>query len=432
MLSVRELREQYRAGLEPGVVVEEALARANSNAGGNVYLARDEAWVREQVAKLRREDFERQPLWGVPVSLKDCFDLAGFVTTCGSKVLARKAEADSAVAAWLRAAGAVIVGKTHLHQLAYGITGENRDYGDCVQPGRPGLLTGGSSSGAAASVMEGSAWAAIGTDTGGSVRAPAALCGLAGYRASWTLGEGLWGGAAHLAPSFDTLGWLFRDAGDGPLLGSALFGLPMVGAVALRGLRVGVVGEDFLHDCEAEVVAELERWVGVLEDVGAVVERFEASGLWGESMAIFAPVQASEAAVVNPEPRDGFEPAIAERLRWGAGLPAEEVAALRLRIEAFRRRSEERLAEFDVVMLPSCPVAELRAGEDQSGARARILRYTTPVSLLGWPAVTLPAKRGGPVVVGKMGKDAELLALGAVVGVNAQQDRWFSGERSVK
>src|SRR5205823_66012 len=97
-------------------------------------------------------------------------------------------------------------------------TGENPDFGDCLQPGKEGALTGGSSSGACASVLEGSAAAAIGTDTGGSVRVPAALCGLAGYRAS--LGRGDWRGAAHLAESFDTMGWLFRDLEEAPLLGA--------------------------------------------------------------------------------------------------------------------------------------------------------------------------------------------------------------------
>ena len=113
------------------------------------------------------------------------------------------------------------------HQLPYGITGQNPDYGDCVQTNDALRLTGGSSSGAAASVQEGSAVAAIGTDTGGSIRAPAALCGLAGYRASIDLAHqrGLWRGGVHLAPSFDTLGWLFRDLRDAPLLAEALFGL---------------------------------------------------------------------------------------------------------------------------------------------------------------------------------------------------------------
>ncbi len=146
-------------------------------------------------------------LWGVPISVKDCFDLAGSPTTCGVRFyrdLNGTATRDSWLVEQLRAAGAVIVGKTHLHALAYGITGENPEFGDCVQPRDSGALTGGSSSGAVASVQEGSAVAAIGTDTGGSVRAPAALGGLAGYRS--TIGRGDWRGGAHLAVSFDTHG----------------------------------------------------------------------------------------------------------------------------------------------------------------------------------------------------------------------------------
>ena len=120
--------------------------------------------------------------------------------------------------------GAIITGKTHLNQLAYGHTGENVDFGNCVQFGRPNLLTGGSSSGAAASVLEGSAMAAIGTDTGGSIRFPSSLCSLFGYRAS--LGVGAWVGGYHLAESFDTIGFLFRHLQDVQLLGKAILDIP--------------------------------------------------------------------------------------------------------------------------------------------------------------------------------------------------------------
>jgi Asp-tRNA(Asn)/Glu-tRNA(Gln) amidotransferase A subunit family amidase len=426
--TIRDLRERYRAGLaDAREQVEAALKRANSNAGRNVYLVRNEAWTRRETellltnARRSSEAFESQLLWGIPVSLKDCFDLEGYVTTCGSQYLGRSrapAAVDSAVASRLRNAGAIITGKTHLHQLTYGITGENLDFGDCLQPADPKLLTGGSSSGAAASVQEGSAMAAIGTDTGGSIRVPASLCGLVGYRASVTMGTAngldLWRGGEHLAPSFDTIGWLYHNLSDGPLLGTALFGLPEIDAPDLQGLRVGVVDESFLHDCEDEVLAALEHWAILFQQRGAQVARFDAA-IWRDAMKLYVPLQASEAAALHPEPRDGFEPAIAERLRWGASLVPAELAELRTRLSSFRQESERQLAAFDVLLLPCCPVEELRAGEDHSGARLRILRYTTPVSLLGWPAVTLPSRRGGPQLVGKLGKDAELLALSAAL-----------------
>ena len=421
--SILDLREQYRTNrAKPREVVEAALKRANSNAGRNVYLARDEAWAQHESEELltsatrSSEAFESRPLWGIPISLKDCFDLEGFVTTCGSRFLGGSrapAAADSAIASRLRNVGAVITGKTHLHQLTYGITGENRDFGDCLQPADPKLLTGGSSSGAGASIQEGSAMAAIGTDTGGSIRVPASLCGLVGYRASVTLGTpngfDLWRGGEHLAPSFDTLGWLYRDLGDGPLLGSALFGLPQTGTPDLQGLRVGIADATFLHDCEDEVLGALEEWKAQFLRLGARIASFDTS-IWRDAMELYVPLQASEAASLHPEPRDGFEPIIAERLRWGASLASDELADLRRRLTSFRQVCERQLEAFDVLLLPCCPTPELRAGEDHSRVRLRILRYTTPISLLGRPAVTLPSHRGGPQLVGKLDSDAHLLA----------------------
>jgi Asp-tRNA(Asn)/Glu-tRNA(Gln) amidotransferase A subunit family amidase len=432
--SIRDLSARYRADLaNPCEAVKTALKNANLNAGRNVYLALDEAWSQHEAEQLlipgRRgsEAFESQPLWGIPISLKDCFDLKGYTTTCGSQALGRSrapAAVDSAVAYRLRTAGAIITGKTHLQQLAYGITGENRDFGDCLQPPDPKRLTGGSSSGAAASVQEGSAMAAIGTDTGGSIRVPASLCGLAGYRASITMsqanGMDLWHGGEHLAQSFDTIGWLYRNLSDGPLLGAALFGLPEVAARAMQGLRVGLADASFLHDCEEAVLAALEEWASVLQRQGAHVAQFDTS-MWHEAMELYVPLQASEAAALHLEPRDGFEPAIAERLRWGASLAPEHLADLRKRLTGFRQESERRLASFDLLLLPNSPTARLCAGEDHSEMRLRILRYTTPVSLLGWPAVTLPSRSGGPQLVGRLNSDAELLAVSAALAEYAQR-----------
>ena len=336
---IQSLRERYLHGeTDPLSVLDTALAKANSNAGRNVYLAQSAAWSRAEAAKLQHEDMERQPLWGVPVSLKDCFDLAGFSTSCGSSFYREHngiATEDSAVAERLRATGAIITGKTHLHQLAYGITGENRDFGDCVQPRNATLLTGGSSSGAVASLQEGSVLAAIGTDTGGSIRVPAALCGLAGYRSSLTLQGDLWRGGAHLAPSFDTLGWLYRDLRDGPRLAEALFGLAPANAPSLRSLRIGVPHTEFLHDCEPDVMATLKHWQQLFSEQQATITTFDAT-YWNEAVSLFAPIQAHEAAALHRGHFQHFEPAIAERLAWGAAIPETEIAALRTKLAAFR------------------------------------------------------------------------------------------------
>jgi len=425
--SLEVLRASLRSGaIMPRVVVEDALARANSNVGHNVYLALDAERALRDADELpaRFPGANKPPLYGLPVSLKDCFDLAGFVTSLGSRFYARRNAAaieDSAVAARLRSQGAVIVGKTHLHPLAYGITGENPDYGDSTQPCNATLLTGGSSSGGAASVQEGSAVAAIGTDTGGSIRVPAALCGLAGYRASIGLAHerGLWRGGVHLADSFDTLGWLFRDLRDGPPL-AALFDLD-VSAAAETTVRIGVVAREFLDDCEPVVSDCFTLWQERLRGLGAELAPIDSS-FWEEALEIYALIQASEAAAIHMAATGGdfspFERTIAERLAWGASIPAAELQQFRLRHAAFREKMDVLLREHDFLIVPCAPVARLMVGADHTGSRKAILRYTTPFSLAGNPVVTLPGEGGAGVqLAAARGDDAKLVAYAARLGL---------------
>lgn len=423
----QRLRAALRRGeITPKAAAGQALALANSNAGRNVYLALDaERTLREADALPARFSAGPKPLlYGLPVSLKDCFDLAGFATSCGSRFYEARngiAHEDSAVAARLRSQGALITGKTHMHPLAYGITGENPDYGDCAQPRDARSLTGGSSSGAAASVQEGSAVAAIGTDTGGSIRVPAALCGLVGYRASIELAHEreLWRGAVHLAPSFDTLGWLFKDLRDAPLLAEALFGLEVPASAKMRA-RIGCVGAEFLHDCEPAVLEGLARWQQRLRECGAEIVPFD-SGFWEEGMAIYAPIQAHEAAAIHTPSTGGdfshFEKSIAERLAWGASISAAEIEEWRQRHAAFRDRMDALLRQHDFLIAPCAPVCRLAAGADHSNTRRAILRHTTPASLAGVPVITLPAEGGAGVqLIAARGADSRLLAYAAELG----------------
>ena len=402
------------------MLAQEAFARANSNAGRNVYLAMDQQRTLAEAEALndRFPEREKRPLlFGVPVAVKDCFDVAGYPTTCGSRFYAEKlgiARTDSAVAARLRQAGAVIMGKTHLHQIAYGITGENSDYGDCVQPRDPGIFTGGSSSGSAASVQEGSAVAAIGTDTGGSIRVPSALCGLAGYRSTIGLGgQQAWEGGWHLASSFDTLGWLFRDLRDGPVLAAALLDVQPVEAP--KDVTIAAVGAGFLHDCEPAVLAVYHGWQEKLRRRGAQLKNFEPD-FWADTREIFGGIQAHEAAAVHQGNFEHFEKPIAERLAWGASLSAATIEDLRKRHMVFRDRIDRVLQQHDFLILPSAPVSALAAGADHSASRINILRYTSPASLAGMPAVTLAAPGGGVQLVAARGSDARLLAFAASLG----------------
>jgi Asp-tRNA(Asn)/Glu-tRNA(Gln) amidotransferase A subunit family amidase len=384
----------------PSEIAARFAAKANGNSSHNTYLTSFTTESRERAVQLSQifpDEGNRPALYGIPVSIKDCFDVAGSVTTCGSRFYAQHnppAEKNSWIAQRLLDMGAILAGKTHLHQLAYGITGENADYGDCLQPRDKTLLTGGSSSGAAASVQEGSALVAIGTDTGGSVRIPSALCGIAGYRSSHGIahGETRWAGGYHLAPTFDTIGLLFRDLRDAAILANAIFDIALAPSPA--AVRIGCVSDDFLSDCEPEVLDAYTAWKRHLAEHGAVFSTFDTS-FWNESPQIYSPIVASEAAVIHRGHFQQIEPVIAERLAYGASIPSAELQNLRQRLQAFRLKMLSLFENHDLLLAPCAPVSKLRAGQDHTESRRAILRYTTPASLAGLPAVTLPGEHIG-------------------------------------
>ncbi len=421
--TIRTLRQALADGSARATdLVERALANSSTNPSHNTYLWQNAAWTRAEAA--RAESMirgnggpfgdGRSALWGLPVSVKDCFDLAGSPTSCATTFYRNHngiATQDSWLVERLRAAGAVIIGKTHLHALAYGITGENPEFGDCLQPGNPTALTGGSSSGATASVLEGSAVAAIGTDTGGSIRVPAALCGLAGYRA--TLGRGDWRGGAHLAESFDTMGWLFRDLEDAPHLAAPF--APGAPASVHDFKRFAFLADGFLHDCEPAVLDGFHQTVRDFESIGLEAHSIDPES-WLDAGDIFAPIQAWEAARLHAGHFDHFEPAIRERLQWGTGIGPEEIASLRKRHAEFRVQMDELFAQYELILLPCAPVAKLGAGADHSGTRSHLLRYTMPFSLAGAPAIVIPCAAGGAQLAAARNADESLLVLAARLG----------------
>ena len=316
--TIRALRAALAAGSpSPSQLAEAALANSNRNAGRNTYIWQDPAWTRAEAARAEAMAPANPQVAAVhSVTAARRFGDCRFRSKIASILPARpllaasistaivngKATRDSWLVEQLRAAGAVIVGKTHLHPLAYGITGENPEFGDCVQPRDPGALTGGSSSGAAASVQEGSAVAAIGTDTGGSVRAPAALCGLAGYRA--TLGRGDWRGGAHLAESFDTMGWLFRDLEDAPFLAAPFAPAQIAPARAIRPLCLR--RRQLSPRLRAGGRRQLSRRHSRLCRRSDLQARTIDTDWWADAVEIFAPIQASEAARLHAGNFDRF------------------------------------------------------------------------------------------------------------------------------
>jgi Asp-tRNA(Asn)/Glu-tRNA(Gln) amidotransferase A subunit family amidase len=384
-----------------------ALEQANSSPGKNTYLSIEEADIEQQLSAPSLAPEDAQLLRGIPISVKDCFDVRGYRTSVGSKYYFEASDIkreDSALVQRLRAVGATITGKTHLNQLAYGLTGENADFGNCVQFDRPNLLTGGSSSGAAASVLEGSAMAAIGTDTGGSIRFPSSLCSLYGYRSS--LGVGSWIGGYHLAESFDTIGFLFRHLKDLQLLGKAILNIPSEPDPG-GTMRIGLVNPAFYSDAEPEIIAGLQKWKGRFCD--CEFETFDGR-VFAEALDIFRTIQAHEAAGYHAGHFDEFEEPIAERLRWGSSLAEDEIKKQYLRRSAFNQSVGALFDKFDFLFLPAAPVSSFENGADHNPVRDRVLRYTTPASLPGLPCLALPNKKGGCQLLGPFGGDAKLLA----------------------
>jgi Asp-tRNA(Asn)/Glu-tRNA(Gln) amidotransferase A subunit family amidase len=410
-LPITDIRQEVLDGeLTARALAAVALEQANSSPAKNTYVSIDEADVEEQLSAPNPATEERRLLRGIPISVKDCFDVRGYRTSVGSKYYFEaggiKSE-DSALVRRLRAAGATIMGKTHLNQLAYGLTGENEDFGNCVQCDRPDLLTGGSSSGAAASVLEGSAMAAIGTDTGGSIRFPSSLCSLFGYRAS--LGTGSWAGGHHLSESFDTIGFLFRHLKDAQLLGKAILDIPIEPETG-GTVRIGLVNSDFYADAEPEIIAGLKKWKEHFR--GCEFETFDGSVLAG-SLDLYRALMAHEAAGYHAGHFDEFEKPIAERLRWGSALSEDRIKELRRHHLASKEQIGALFDQFDFLLLPVAPLSALANGADHGPIRDKMLRYTTPASIGGLPCLALPNETGGCQLLGPAGGDAKVLAFAA-------------------
>jgi len=178
------------------------------------------------------------------------------------------------------------------------------------------------------------------------------------------------------------------------------------------------VDESFLHDCEPAVLAMYRARQEDLRRRGATIRAFQPD-FWSDSREIFGGIQASEAAALHQGNFDKFEPAITARLTWGASIPQAEVEALRKRHAIFKAEMDRLLAEHDFLILPCAPMTSLPAHTDHSETRLKILRYTSPISLAGMPAVTLSAPGGGVQLVAARGADAKLLAYAATLGGNA-------------
>ncbi|HVP54067.1 MAG TPA: amidase [Candidatus Eisenbacteria bacterium] len=339
----------------------------------------------------------RGPLHGIPVALKDLVDVAGVRTTGASNQLRHHiADSDAAIVARLKAAGGVIVGKTNLHEFAFGGSGMVSAFGPTRNPWNVTRITGGSSSGSAAAVASGMCVAAIGTDTAGSVRDPAALCGIVGHRPS----AGVWStdGIIPLRKSFDTVGPMTRTVEDAWLMFGALPGnnqpAPLV--TNLEHARIGIARQGFFDAVDDEIEECVEEAIKLIRPMVASERevKVEVGVKWtdfdAEILEYHRPMLAHSPELYRPDTLD--------RLRACAAIPTAEFEAALTGLSAARKQNERIFDLVDVVLTPTCLVEAPRISDLQAMTAhelrtyevQKLLRNTAPFSLLFWPSVSVP------------------------------------------
>lgn len=417
-----------RGDLDPLALTEAYLAAASAHPeAGRIYarLTESRALAEAGAASARaRAGLRRGLLDGVPVSWKDLFDTAGVATEAGSRLLeGRVPTADAEVLATATAGGLVCLGKTHMTELAFSGLGINPMTATPPNVADPALAPGGSSSGAAVSVGLGLAAAAIGSDTGGSVRLPAAWNGLVGLKT--THGRLSLEGVVPLALRFDTVGPLARTVEDCALLLAALEGgrpADLAGA-QVKGARLLVLEGLPFEEAREVPVAAFESAVARLAEAGAHVERRElriADLALALAPSLFAPeAYGLWADVIEAAPGRMYPP-ILERFRGGQAVSAPEYVAAWRRLEALRREWAAEVAGHDAVLVPTSPIlppdaARLLADPAYFATENLLaLRNTRIGNLFGLCALTLPTGVAGTGIslMGAPGQEERLLRLG--------------------
>ncbi len=432
--SIAELSERMRRReISPVEVMAAALTRTEElepRLNCYVTLIGEQAMAaaRQAEAELARGQW-RGPLHGVPVGVKDLFDVAGVPNTFGSTILRHHIPAEDApVVRRLRAAGAVITGKQLLHEFAFGTTSTNPHYGPVRNPWRSDCVPGGSSGGTAASIAVGTTYAGIGSDTGGSIRIPAACCGVAGFKPTYDLVPVA--GALPLAWSLDHMGPLARTVCDLAICMDALTEAPDRYTGALAGAlrcdwRLGIPREYFWDLLDPAVRTGVQAAVRHLESLGCSVHEVSIP-LAPQSQSILAPIISAEAACWHEEwlqerPHD-YGSEVLGRLQAGARVPATAyVKAQRLR-QQLREEFAAALANVDVLVVPTVPIPAPAIGQEtvvvdgtELETRTCMNRLTCPSNLTGFPAASVPCGSDGgglPVglqFIGRAGADATVL-----------------------
>jgi len=445
MKDISELAQALADGLTTSeTLVKDALTRiaAHRAEGGVAYISVD-AESALQAAKAsdlaRASGYVPSPLAGLPVSIKDLFDVAGQVTAAGSKLLANASPAscDALVVERLRSAGAILLGRTNMSEFAFSGLGLNPHYGTPLTPCAEDRIAGGSSSGAAVSVALGMAVAGLGTDTGGSIRIPAAFCGLTGFKPSANRVPQT--GTFPLATSLDSIGALSRSVADCILLDHILTGEQLDTSEApLAGLRLAVTRDFVLDRLDTTVAAAFERCLGLLANAGACIRWFDFPELH-ELPRINAAggLTAAEAwhghrQWLKGEDAQQYDSRVAQRIRRGADISAADYIDIQSERQRLITIARKRLGDADAWLMPSVAVvppklADLADDEAFFATNGLVLRNTSVINFLDGCALSLPCQRDeqlpvGLSIAGLQGQDARILQVSRAIEALLQRD----------
>ncbi len=434
--SINEVAVRLRDGTtNPVSLVEEVIdavqaSQPTLNAFVTVSADRarlDAIQARDELARGR----DRGVLHGIPIAVKDIVDTAGITTTMGSRHFSTNVPArDAEVVARLREAGAIVVGKTTTHEFAFGPTGDRAANGPCGNPYDPRRMAGGSSAGSAAAVGAGLVPLAVGTDTGGSVRIPAALCGAVGIRPS--MGTVPTDGVFPLSWSLDTVGVLANDVAGAAVGWRVLSGdsAQSPASPPVEAVRVGLVTGAWFERLDAVVRARFDGLAHMLASRAAAVVPVAVPDA-AELRELYATVQLVEALAIHQDriasAPELFDPEVLQRLRAAAEVAAVDYANGLRQLAELRATAAERFKGFDVLVLPTVPVLapplgirDADIGGGWTSPRDALLAHNALWGVLGLPAISIPIPNpdGLPVgaqLVGFPGSDSELLAIAGTI-----------------
>ena len=387
-------------------------------------------------AQLPASNSPSNSLQGIPMAVKDLFNTAGIRTTIGSKFFAEHVpETDAFVVEKLKQAGAIIVGKANTHEIALGITGNNPHYGTARNPWDTTRIPGGSSSGSAIAVATGMALGAIGTDTGGSIRIPASLCGVVGFKP--TFGRVSTRGVFPLSWNLDHVGPLARCVRDAALIMQVIAvydpddpaAIKMLEGNYLRHLANDMKGRKialgigaYIDTSDPEVLKAVHAAAKVLESLGCKVKEVDVSWMEEAALANVTMLRADGAAVHRDrlkEHPDWFGDDIRRRLEDGAKTSSTDYVLARRTQTEVKKRCEQFFESHDFLITPTTPIAAPTIeGHDAVEQAARLTRFTAPFNLAGLPALSLPCgftKEGLPIglqIVSRAWADAKVLNAG--------------------